>query len=380
MPDTLADQTIVHLLTTVHHGGAERVVLELARRQRDLGADAKVICLQQLGDLLPAFTTAGIPVTLVPGSGRPGALRMAWRLGDALRAVNATVVHTHNSAPQIAAGLGQGLRHWRRRGTALVHTEHGRIGDTRPALLRWRRWTITDFDAVFAVSVDAQKHLLEHGIRSANGVDVVLNGIDLSRFAPRERRAVRGTHVVHVGRLDRIKGQDVLLAAMAHARESVPSIRLTIVGDGPTRGELDAQVRRLGLEDVVTFAGAADDVRPFLQAADLFVLPSRSEGISLALLEAMATGLPIVATDVGGNREVIPVEGTGTLVAPERPDQLAAAMVTLLLDPELASAKGAAARREVEQRFSSETTAQVYAAHYERARAARGAYSIRSAA
>ena len=141
--------TIVHVLTTVQHGGAERVVLELARSQRDLGANASVICLQQLGELTPVFEAAGLPVSLVPGSGRPGALRMAWRLGGLLRTTTPTptVVHTHNAAPQIAAGLGQYLRRWRRSGAVLVHTEHGRLASIRPALLRWRRVAIAEFDA-----------------------------------------------------------------------------------------------------------------------------------------------------------------------------------------------------------------------------------------
>lgn len=380
MASELAGETIVHVVTTVQHGGAERVVLELASRQRALGADVKVICLQQLGDLLPLFERAGIPVALVAGSGTPGALRMAWRLGGALRSAGATVVHTHNSAPQVTAGLGQQLRRWRRQGTVLVHTEHGRLGDVRPALLRWRRWTVSEFDAVFAVSLDAQAQLLEHGIRSASGVDVVLNGIDVSRFPRRDAAHPAGTHVVHVGRLDRIKGQDVLMTAIPRVREGVPTARFTIVGDGPMRGELEQQANRLGLTDVVKFVGATDDVRPYLESADLFVLPSRSEGISLALLEAMASGLAVVATDVGGNREVISSAATGTLVAAEQPAELAAAIVDLLRQPGAARAAGMAGRELVERRFSSATTAQVYAGHYRRLRAAGSGRITRSAA
>ena len=374
--------TIVHVLTTVQHGGAERVVLELARRQRDLGANASVICLQQLGELTPVFEAAGLPVSLVPGSGRPGALRMAWRLGGLLRTTTPTptVVHTHNAAPQIAAGLGQYLRRWRRSGAVLVHTEHGRLASIRPALLRWRRVAIAEFDAVVAVSADAQAQLLQYGIQSATGVSVILNGVDLTRFVVHSGVRSPGAQVVHVGRLDRVKGQDVLLSAMPTVRTLVPAVRLSIVGYGPMRSDLEAQARALGVADIVEFVGAVVDVRPLLQSADVFVLPSRSEGISLALLEAMATGLAVVATDVGGNREVLRSGNIGQLVPTERPDELAAAIVELLLTPQLARAHGNAARAEIEAHFASDQTTAAYMKVYQQAHAAKGAPTMRSAA
>jgi glycosyltransferase involved in cell wall biosynthesis len=365
---------------TVHHGGAERVVLELARRQRALGAAVSVVCVQQLGELLPLFEAAGVPVRMIETTPRPGVLRTAWRLAQLLREASGTVVHTHNSAPQVAAGLGEQLRHWRRPGTGLVHTEHGRLGDLRSTVLQLRRWTAREFDVIVAVSVDARAQLLKHGIRTRHGVDVVLNGVDLSRFAERPNRPVGATpRIVHVGRLDRIKGQDVLLAALPAVCDVVPGVQLTIVGDGPTRQLLEDQVTELGIRDAVVFAGAADDVRPFLADVDLFVLPSRSEGISLALLEAMATGLPVVATDVGGNREVI-TEATGALVPPEQPGRLAVAIIELLQHPELATNKGIAGRRVVEQRFALEATVQAYAALYARACATSAGRRLGSAA
>jgi glycosyltransferase involved in cell wall biosynthesis len=376
----LSGHRIVHVLTTIRHGGAERVGLDLAREQRALGADASVICLQELGELLPAFEAAGVPVRRLAGGPGPGVLRTAWRLARLLRELDPTVVHTHNGAPQIAAGLGQRLRHWRRAGTTLIHTEHGRLHDTRPALLQLRRWTAGEFDAIVAVSADARAQLLDYGIHGASGVDVIANGVDVARFGPPTTgRATPAFQIVHVGRLDAIKGQDVLLAAMPAIRHAIPQVRLTIVGDGPTRAQLEIQTRSEGIDDIVEFVGAAMDIRPYLRSANLFVLPSRSEGISLALLEAMASGVPVLATDVGGNREVIGSDEFGTLVPAEQPALLAQGAITLLQCPDLATRRGIAAQRQVQLHFGIERTVSSYASYYHRARTSNPANAVGSA-
>ncbi|MGH7583352.1 MAG: glycosyltransferase [Gemmatimonadales bacterium] len=351
-------------MTSVRHGGAERVVLELARRQRAEGDRVDVVCLHALGDLVPAFEAAGVPVRLLAEAQRPGAVRTAWHLGTWLRRTGATVVHTHNAAPQIAAGLGQMLRHWRRPGTVLVHTEHGRVSDLRPAILRLRRWTAGQFDTVIAVSADTRRQLLELGIMSRRGVDVVTNGIDVIRFRPAAHGPRSAHGIVHVGRLDPIKGQDVLVDAMVVIAREVPGAHLEVVGDGPARRALEAQVRTLGLDAQVAFVGAVDDVRPYLDAASVFVLPSRSEGISLALLEAMASGLAVVATDVGGNREVIGHVDCGALVAADDAAALARAVIRLLCRPEMARAMANAAREEIRRRFDVAATMRRYDQYY----------------
>lgn len=381
MPGEMSGHRIVHVLTTVRHGGAERVVLDLARHQHRLGARPSVTCLHHLGDLLPAFDEAEIPVELIEGGDRAGVARTAWLLAGSLRAARPTVVHTHNAAPQIAAGLGQRIRRWRQPETALVHTEHGPLQDRRPALMQLRRWTAAGFDAVIAVSADTQAELLRHRIHGAHGVGMVTNGIDVSRFMPpTPRHAMAAARIVHVGRLHLIKGQDVLLAAMVAIRREVPHVRLTIVGDGPTRIQLQSQARSEGIDDIVEFCGAVLDIRPYLYAADLFVLPSRSEGISLALLEAMASSIPVIATDVGGNREVIGADEFGTLVPPEQPELLARAAIALLQCPELAALKGAAGRRQVEVHFALDQTAKSYARYYELGRSAHRADALGSVA
>jgi glycosyltransferase involved in cell wall biosynthesis len=359
---TLTGQRIVHVLTSVRHGGAERVVLDLAAYQRGVGAIPSVLCLHQLGDLQPRFTESGVPVELLPGAERPGVLRTSRHLAQWLRRRRPDVIHTHNAAPQIAAGLAK--RIWRAPIRRLIHTEHGRLSDVRGSLLRLRRWTAAAFDAVVAVSANAREQLLAAGIAAPAGVTVVHNGVDIERFVPASPHSLQCARIVHVGRLYHVKGQDVLIDAMAAVHALMPGARLTIVGDGPTRAALEGQTDRLGLRAVIRFEGSCDDVRPFLAAADVFVLPSRSEGISIALLEAMATGVPAVATDVGGNAEVID-DSVGLLVPSESPDTLAQAVISILSIPERSPTLGLNARRRVETDFSLGAAASAYSQVYD---------------
>ncbi len=209
------------------------------------------------------------------------------------------------------------------------------------------------------MSANAQQQLLAAGVTAPNGVVVIHNGVDVSRFTISAPTPQRSGRIVHVGRLYHVKGQDTLVDAMATVHRDLPEARLTIVGDGPTRSALEAQSDRLGLQAVIRFEGKQDDVRPFLAAASLFVLPSRSEGISIALLEAMASGLPVVATDVGGNSEVLDTT-MGVLVPPESPSALAESIVTLLSNPESAAQSGRNARNRIEADFSLAATGAAY--------------------
>lgn len=166
----------------------------------------------------------------------------------------------------------------------------------------------------------------------------------------------RAPLAVTTGRLHPGKGLDDLLEAWPAVTAHHPEARLWIIGDGPHRGALEARMGRLGLFGRVVLAGAFDAVDEFLAAADLFVLPSLEEGMSLALLEAMAAGLPLVACDIPGNRAVVEDGRDGLLVPPGSPPRLAAALRDLLDHPARASELGAAARRRVAAEFTLAAT------------------------
>jgi glycosyltransferase involved in cell wall biosynthesis len=200
---------------------------------------------------------------------------------------------------------------------------------------------------------------------------VIPNGIEPERYAgpsPRARvRAALGvlpdaTVITAVGRLDEQKGIDVLLEAFARLRPA--KTELWLAGDGPRRMALEAQTQRLGLEPHVRFLGYREDVPDLLRASDLFVLPSRFEAMSIAVLEAMAAGLAGVFTDVGDNRQVVADGATGLVVPPGEAGPLTAALATLLANPARLRAMGAAARQAAEAfdvRHTARRTHELYA-------------------
>ncbi len=241
-------------------------------------------------------------------------------------------------------------------------------------------------DEIICVSEDLARSVRRLGA-DPDRVTVVHNGLDLSLFdaAPRPggrlrrlgdglRRLGDGHRLLWVGRLSREKGLPSLLEALPRVLEGFPDAHLTLVGEGEDEPGLRALAHGLGLDEAVTFAGpcAHDEVPGFLADADLFVFPSLQEGLGIAALEAMAAGLPVVASSAGGIPEVVEDGETGLLVPPGDPAALAEAIRRILGDPPLAARLGAAGRRRAHERFSRERQIRLTLEVYERALRARG--------
>jgi glycosyltransferase involved in cell wall biosynthesis len=173
-----------------------------------------------------------------------------------------------------------------------------------------------------------------------------------------------------VGRLDAVKGQIHLVEALGVLLKRNPTlarrVRLALIGDGPLRSAIERRVRALGLGDRVWMPGSRNDVPELMRGIDLFVLPSLAEGISNTVLEAMACGLPVVATAVGGNTELVEAERSGLLVPPGDSGRLAQAMERFALDTELRRRAGERARARAERLFSLDTMVEGYLAVYDR--------------
>lgn len=362
---------ITHCVETLHRGGLEHVVLDLAQAQQAHGHRCQVVCLFDEGLLAPRLREAGVPVHACDKRGGLD-LRALARMRGHIRAHATEVLHTHNVSAHyyaVASTLGSRPR-------VTINTRHG-MGAQHPADRREQlyRYCMPRTDRVVAVCDMARHRLEAHRGIDARKLEVVYNGIDfgvyVARSEPaRERLLERmglppGTRLLgFVGRLNALKDPATLMRAFAalHARQ--PDTALLMIGDGGLRDSLERQVAELGIQSAVRFLGDREDVPALLSALDVFVMASISEGFSIALLEACASGVPIVATDVGGNPEIVRHDVNGLLVPPEQPETLAAAVAELLNAPERAQRMGQAGRAWVREHATLEAMVSNYARIY----------------
>ena len=348
---------IAHITLGLDMGGLEKLLVEFARHADRERFELYFVSLTTRGPLADEIEATGWPVIAVnahPGF-RP---RIALNLATLFKQLEIDAVHTHDDRPIIygapAARLA-GVPH-------VIHTRHGRSSQLTQRQQLLVRLASRMTDRFVCVSNDAAVLSVRQGI-SRRRIRTIWNGIDLERFtyaAPRN-----GGPVVAVARLSPEKGIENLIRAIEIAARECPSIRAEIAGDGPCLPGLIELRQRLGLTDRICFLGQVQDVPSLLQRAGLFVLPSLSEGISLTLLEAMASGVPVVATAVGGNPEVVQPNVTGLLVPAADPASLAAAIVQVMRNPAAANAMTQAGRRRLETLFDVRSMVSAYESLYE---------------
>lgn len=362
--------SVVHVLSSLGMGGQEMLVLRLAAAQRAQGWDVRVVSLATAAPALAdAFATAGVPVhEVAKHAGLDPTLPV--RLARLLRTLRPKIVHTHNPLPLIYAAWPARLA-----GARVIHTKHGKNPAAGANLLA-RRTAAVAVEAFVAVSDGTAAQARSAHECAAGKLTTIVNGIDVARFVPDAAARARwraawgladGTAeacvVMSVGRLDANKDHAMLLAAVAALPAALAArVRVVLIGEGPRHGALVAQAAALGLADRVRLLGRRDDVPELLAAADLFALTSRSEGLPLAVAEAMACGLPVVGTDVGGMRDV--VGACGALVPSQDVAALTAALTRLLVDDGLRATLGVAARARAVDQFSLATMAAAYEALY----------------
>jgi glycosyltransferase involved in cell wall biosynthesis len=354
---------VVLALESSGPGGAENMVVQLATALSGLGHEAIVATMRE-GWMTERARTAGLPVWIVPQ--RPG-LDLAWiaRFGRRLRRERIDVLHTHEFAMNIFGGTAAVLAR-----VPALSTIHGKswIADRRRRTLAYRVLRHAGVPIV-AVSEDLAGFLAERLGVPRDRLLLVHNGISVpDERAPDARSAARaelgipaaGPLLVAVGNLYPVKDHATLLRAVSR----MPNARVAIAG----RGDEEENLRRLAVELDITervhLLGLRDDVDRLLAAADLFVQPSLSEGLPLAILEAMGAGCPVVATRVGGMAEAVRDGETGLLVPPAEPVEMAAALTALLAQPERLATMGKAARARAEAEFSVGVMAERYAAIY----------------
>jgi glycosyltransferase involved in cell wall biosynthesis len=345
-------------------GGVERCIVTVGLGLRELGIDPLIVVFYD-GPLAAAARGEGLDVVTLDESSKHDP-RTIGRLQTLLRQRRINVLHVHGYRASIVGGLAA-----RRLGIKVVKTEHGQL-EPFPG---WRaagghmklaanvlleriasRWLL---DAQVFVSRDIQHR---RGLRCSRVAQrLIYNGIDapaLPTVCLRRARSHQAFDVGIVGRIDRVKGHDVLLRAMTHLRH-VRNLRLHVIGSGPLEEPSKRLTRQLSLDGVVQFHGFTAAVHERMASLDLLVMPSLHEGLPYVLLEAMSLRVPVIASRVGGLREVLD-DGSGMLVPPGDPCALAAAIERLYGDRELRARLADRAHETVRRRFAARDMVRAY--------------------
>jgi sugar transferase (PEP-CTERM/EpsH1 system associated) len=354
---------VTHIVLGLEVGGLERVVVNLARGLQQCGCQNTVVCLEREGPFNAELEAAGIPVVALGKKNGldTGAIR---QLATLLRRRHVQIIHTHNPAPHahgIAAALLAGV-------PVRVHTKHGRNYPHMRGRVLLNRALSWFTDAIVAVSDDARDVALHIEKAAPAKVRRIWNGVDTDSYKRNAQRPTSNTQHPTIGTVARLspeKDQNTMLAAFKLVQEKLPQARLVFVGDGPSATGLKQTAADLGIAANVDFLGMRSDVAELLHTFDLFTLSSISEGISMTLLEAMACEIPGVATDVGGNREILNPPECGLIVPARDPRSLADAYLELLRDPSRRAAMGRAARQRVVGHFSLQAMVRHYQQLYE---------------
>jgi len=348
-------------------GGGERAVLKLAALLPQYGYRASILTFSANPESF-ALRSSPCPIYLLPlrRTYDLTAMCAALDLGAFLRDQRIQIVQTFFESSDLWAGfatktMSDAKLVWSRRDMGILRKRKHRLAYRLLAGLP---------DAVFAVSEQVRRHTIEvDGINPAQ-VRTIYNGLDLSDWerVPGTTKTSGKLHVTTAGNIRRVKGHDIFIQAAGAIVPHFPNVSFSIAGDVLEPGyyaELQALVDGLQLTEHFRFAGGVNDLRQHLSDADIFVLPSRSEGFSNAIIEAMAASLPVVATDTGGNSEAVKDGVSGILVPPDDPAALAAAILQLLSNPSLAKDMGTAGRAIAAENFADKAMMQRITGVYE---------------
>ena len=371
-----ATPLVVHVIYRLDVGGLETLLIECINRMPSERYRHAIICLTTSSAFAKKISAPNVAVYELHKA--PGlSLATHTDFYKLIRRLKPAIVHTYNLAAieyhLMAALAGVPVR---------IHAEHGRDaadphGKNRKHNLL-RRLISPLLHKFIPVSVDLQ-NWLQHVVGiPARKLQLVPNGVDTDQFSAPDQDGtapspfpfpsdsiVLGT----VGRLQAVKDHQCMVTAFAQLRKRSPDLshrlRLVIIGDGPCNAALHQQVRALGLQDVVWLPGSRDDIALLMRHLSVFVMSSIAEGTPMTILEAMASGLPVVATQVGGIPEVVQPNHSGMLVPAQDPQALANAMAIYCTQPALARQHGAQGRAQVEAHFSIKTTVAAYLALYD---------------
>ena len=355
---------VLHVITDTNIGGAGRYLENLVTQPAFSDLDVSVACPDgSLGDVLDS-----IGIERVPISGRDVSFSfpLTMELTRLFKRIKPDVVHTHSCLSGRLAAKSLKI--------PVVYTKHGEVLGLHSMAFPKKllnKWASSLFsDKIIAVSNHVGRQLINSGV-DPEKIVVIHNGIEISKFQPKNIDYLRSREerdqllVGTLARFDPVKRLDVLIEAARIVVNSLPEARFVLGGTGPMEEAMRRKIEDLRLEPYVRIAGFVEDVPAFLSELDLFALSSDSEGLGLAVIEAMAQGLPVVATAVGGVTEVVMDNETGFLVPPGNPRAMAQCLVRLAIDPEMAARMGRAGRKRAEELFDARAMARKTVEVYE---------------
>lgn len=378
---------IAHLIHRLDFGGLENGLVNLINHMPFDRYRHAVICLTDYSEFAQRINRSDVEVYALhksPGKDL-GVYKRLWKL---LRQLKPTILHSRN-----LAALDSQVIAWLAGVPCRVHSEHGwDMVDLHGENTKYKilRKIVQPFVHRFLALSKHQLRWMRRQLSIPNNRLLhIYNGVDIERFNKRETESpqldidwspVSDPFVVGtVGRMQTVKDQLTLAKAFVELCSNRPEVRerlrLIMVGDGPLREQVNTLLTEAGVRDLAWLPGSRNDIAAILAQMDLFVLPSLNEGISNTILEAMASGLPVLATDVGGNPELVLRGMTGQLVPPQQPKRMAESIAWYLDQPHAAKAQGCAARARIEQEFSLQTMVTRYLDFYDSSLADAGAHN-----
>lgn len=359
---------LTHLVLDMDLGGLQRMISQMVPAMDQDKFDINVVCMNRKGCFADQLQSSGFSVTLLQKNQKRADVWYPIRLAYYLRKHEVDILHMHTGSFIFGALAGK-LAFI----PATVFTEHGRDLVDHPVRQAEDRIAVKLVDSIVPVSGNLKDILAERTKALRRKMTTIINGIAAELFAhrPRPQTLVEefsipdDCHVIGtVARLDAIKDQLSMIKAFEVVTKRLDNCRLIMVGDGPMRDELETYINSRGLQQQVTITGVRNDVPDFLNLFDLFVLSSLSEGTSISLLEAMASGVPAVVTRVGGNPAIVTHETDGLVVEPSDPGALGKAIIQMLSNPELRQTFSERCVTKVRRNYSIENMARSYSRLY----------------
>ena len=360
---------LLHFIQGLEIGGLEIMVVSLLERIDRSQYRPSICCYDSLGSLSQGLSEKGIGVHLLKR--RPGIDYLyPFKLARYLRKSKIDILHLHNPTALFygtLAGKIAGI-------PCIIYTEHGRDFSSSSKVKIANRILCRMVDKIVVVAECGKRYLVEHEGVNEKKIIKIYNGIDSKKFGTRQevtliRRELGITDdqslIGIVARLDPIKNHTCLIRAMKIIATRLPEAVLLIIGDGALRSELESLTAKLQLQNHIKFLGARNNIAELLSVMDVFVLSSLSEGLSLTLIEACAAARPIVATDVGGNAEIVEHESNGLLVPSDQPEVMAKAILEILNDKGKSKLMGEMGKKKFEEEFTLDVMVKKYKDLYE---------------